>query len=48
MSLQQWKKELSTMADSPNRFEPEMVKRALRLLSQIFVAEHPDIGNGLG
>ena len=46
MSLQQLKNELVEVADSPNRFQPEMMKLALRLFSQIFVAEHPDTGNG--
>ena len=46
MSVQRLKKELAEVADSLNRFEPEMMKLALRLFSQIFVAEHPDTGNG--
>lgn len=46
MTVEQMKKELSVIAESPNRFEPEMIKRGLRLFSQIFVAEHPSTGNG--
>jgi hypothetical protein len=42
MSVQQLNKELSAIAESPNRFEPEVIKRALSLFSQIFVAEHSD------
>jgi len=45
MSVQQLKKELVDIAKSPNRFEPEMIKLARRLFSQLFVAEHPDTGN---
>jgi len=46
MSVQQLKKELVDIAESPSRFEPEMMKLARRLFSQIFVAEHPNTGNG--
>jgi hypothetical protein len=46
MSVQQLKKELAEVADSPNRFQPEMMKPGLRLFSRIFVAEHPESGNG--
>jgi hypothetical protein len=46
MSVQQLKRELVDIAESPNRFDPEMIKPARSLFSQIFVAEHPDTGNG--
>ena len=40
------KKELATIAQAPNRSEPEMIGQALGVLSRIFVAEHPEMGNG--
>jgi hypothetical protein len=46
MSVQQLKKQLLDIAESPRRFEPDMMKRARRLFSQIFIAEHPHVGNG--
>jgi hypothetical protein len=46
MSLRQLKKELAEVAHSSNKSQPEMIQLALRLLSQIFVAEHPNTGNG--
>jgi len=46
VDVQHLKKEMAAVADSPNRLEPEMIRRALHLLSQIFIAEHPDAGNG--
>jgi hypothetical protein len=46
MSLQQLKKELAEVARSADKSQPEMIQLALRLLSQIFVTEHPNTGNG--